>query len=177
MDRTRQFEAAALPHLKTAYNLARWLLRDENNARDVVQDSYLRAFRFFDSFRGGDARPWLMGIVRNTCFSWMREHGRGPEIVEFDEERDGDFYEIVVDRADENPESLLMKKLESVRVNAAIEKLPPVFRETLILRVLEEMAYQEIAQITGVPIGTVMSRLSRARRLMRAALVLVDKEG
>ena len=176
MDRTRRFEAAALPHLNTAYNLARWLVRDEHNAQDVVQDAYLRAFRFFDGFRGGDARPWLMGIVRNTCFSWLREHGHGPEQVEFDEERDSDSFDPTINRADDNPEALLMKKLESSRINAAIEQLPPVFREALILRELEEMSYEEIAQIAGIPIGTVMSRLSRARRLLRAALTVEGKE-
>ena len=176
MDRTRRFEAAALPHLDTAYNLARWLLRDEHSAQDVVQEAYLRAFRFFDGFRGGDARPWLMSIVRNTCFTWLRDHGRGPELVEFDEERGSDAYEPTISRADDNPESLLMRKLESGQVNAAIEELPPVFREALILRELEEMSYEEIAQIAGVPIGTVMSRLSRARRMLRAALTVVGKE-
>lgn len=176
MDRTRQFEAAALPHLNTAYNLARWLLRDEHNAQDAVQEAYLRAFRYFDGFRGGDARPWLMGIVRNTCFSWMREHGHGAEHVEFDEERDSDSFDPTISRAEDNPEALLMKKLESGRVNAAIEQLPPVFREALILRELEEMSYEEIAQIAGIPMGTVMSRLSRARRLLRAALTVDGKE-
>jgi RNA polymerase sigma factor (sigma-70 family) len=176
MDRTRQFEAAALPHLNSAYNLARGLLRDEHNAQDVVQEAYLRAFRFFDGFRGGDARPWLMGIVRNTCFSWMREHGRGPEHVEFDEERDSGSYDAAHSSADDNPETLLMRKLESGRVNAAIEQLPPLFRETLILRELEDMSYEEIAQIAGIPIGTVMSRLSRARRLLRTALTEEGKE-
>jgi RNA polymerase sigma factor (sigma-70 family) len=176
MDRTRRFEAAALPHLNTAYNLARWLLRDEHSAQDVVQEAYLRAFRFFDGFRGGDARPWLMSIVRNTCFTWLHDHGRGPELVEFDEEHGSDSYEPTINRTDDNPESLLMRKLESRQVNAAIEQLPPVFREALILRELEEMSYEEIAQIAGVPIGTVMSRLSRARRLLRAALTVAGKE-
>lgn len=176
MDRTRRFEAAALPHLDTAYNLARWLLRDEHSAQDAVQEAYLRAFRFFDRLRGGDARPWLMSIVRNTCFTWLRDHGRGPELVEFDEEHGSDAYEPTIDRMDDNPESVLMRKLESRQVNAAIEQLPPVFRETLILRELEEMSYEEIAQIAGVPIGTVMSRLSRARRMLRAALTVVGKE-
>lgn len=175
MDRTRRFEAAALPHLNTAYNLARWLLRDEHDAQDVVQEAYLRAFRFFDGFRGGDARPWLMGIVRNTCYSWMRAQGRGPEHVELDEERDSDAADAALSSTDNNPEILLMKKLESSRVDAAIEQLPPVFREAVILRELEEMSYEEIAQIAGIPMGTVMSRLSRARRLLRATLTTVGE--
>ena len=176
MDRTRRFEAVALPHLDTAYNLARWLLRNEHSAQDAVQEAYLRAFRFFDGFRGGDARPWLMSIVRNTCFTWLRDHGRGPELVEFDEEGGRDAYEPTIGRMDDNPESLLLRKLESRQVNAAIEQLPPVFREALILRELEELSYEEIAEISGVPIGTVMSRLSRARRMLRAALTAAGKE-
>lgn len=177
MDRTRRFEAAALPHLDSAYNLARWLLRNEHDAQDVVQDAYLRAFRFFDGFRGEDARPWLMRIVRNACYSWMSAQGREPMQVELDEERDRDVADAELSSTDDNPEILLMKKLERGRVDAAIEQLPPVFREAFILREQEEMSYEEIAQITGIPMGTVMSRLSRARRLLRAALTDGGKEG
>jgi RNA polymerase sigma factor (sigma-70 family) len=166
MDRTRQFEAAALPHLDAAYNLARWLLRDEHSARDVVQEAYLRAFKYFESFKGGDARPWLMQIVRNACFTWLRDQGRGPEQVEFDEERDSS----VEAGSSNNPETLLMHKVQSRQLNAAIEQLPTIFRETLVLRELQEMSYEDIAQIAGIPIGTVMSRLSRARKLLRSAL-------
>ncbi len=172
MDRTRQFEAAALPHLDAAYNLARWLLRDEHSARDVVQDAYLRAFKYFESFKGEDARPWLMQIVRNTCFTWLRDHGRGPEHVEFDEERDshGNPTDGWTGRTDDNPETLLMRKMQSQQINDAIEQLPPLFREALVLRELEDMSYEDIAQIAGIPMGTVMSRLSRARHLLRTAL-------
>ena len=172
MDRTRRFEAAALPHLNSAYNLARWLLRDEHNAHDVVQEAYLRAFRYFDGFKGGDARPWPMGIVRNTCFSWMREQGGATDQLEFDEERDSAALDPSFDLVDGNPETLLLQKLENGRINAAIQQLPVVFREVLVLRVLEEMSYEEIAQIADVPMGTVMSRLSRARRLLRTALTV-----
>lgn len=166
MDRTRQFEAAALPHLDAAYNLARWLLRDEHSARDVVQEAHLRAFKYFESFKGGDARPWLMQIVRNACFTWLRDQRHGPEQVEFDEERDSS----VETGSSNNPETLLMHKVQSRQLNAAIEQLPTVFRETLVLRELQEMSYEDIAQIAGIPIGTVMSRLSRARKLLRSAL-------
>ena len=177
LDRTRLFEAAALPHLNSAYNLARWLLRDEHHAEDVVQEAFLRAFRYFESFKGGDARPWLMGIVRNTSYSWMREHARRAEQpLELDEELENDAYEPGGNQTDKNPETLLMQKHESSRVNAAIERLPAVFRETLVLRELEDMTYEEIAQIAGIPMGTVMSRLSRARRLLRDILTEVIKE-
>lgn len=174
-DRTRRFEAAVLPHLDAAYNLARWLLRDEQSAQDVVQDAYLRAFRFFDGFRGGDARPWLLGIVRNACFTWLGQSGRDP--VEFDEERDNGALDARDELAANDPLHLLARKLERAQVNAAIATLPPLFRETLILRELEELSYDEIAQVAGIPLGTVMSRLSRARALLRAALTSTGKEG
>ncbi len=176
MDRTRRFEAATLPHLNSAYNLARWLLRDEHNAQDVVQEAYLRAFRYFDSFRGGNARAWIMGIVRNACFSWLRAQSHGLEQLEFDEERDGDLMDPTRSPEDDNPATLLSRKMESGRVNAAIQQLPPMFRETLILRELEDMSYEEIAQIVGIPIGTVMSRLSRARRQLRTVLSAPEKD-
>lgn len=170
-DRTHRFEAAVLPHLNAAYNLARWLLRDEQSAQDVVQEAYLRAFKFFDGFRGGDARPWLLGIVRNACFTWLGQSGRNH--VEFDEERDSEAPE----QASNNPQQLLERKLERAQVNAAIATLSPLFREVLILRELEELSYEEIAQVIDIPVGTVMSRLSRARAMLRAALTPTGKEG
>ena len=169
-DKTRRFEAATLPHLDAAYNLARWLLRDDQDARDVVQEAYLRAFRFFDGFRGGDARPWLLGIVRNSCYTWLGASGRDAANLEFDEERDSQESLSGFGGAEDNPERLLLRKVERVRINRAIEELPPLFREVLVLREIEEMTYEEIARVTAIPVGTVMSRLARARGLMRAAL-------
>ena len=173
-DRTRRFEAAVLPHLDAAYHLARWLLRDEQSAQDVVQEAYLRAFRFFDGFRGGDARPWLLSIVRNACFTWLGQSGR--DHVEFDEERDSGALDARDESAANDPLHLLERKFERAQVNAAIAALPPLFREALILRELEELSYDEIAQVAGIPLGTVMSRLSRARALLRAALTSTSKE-
>jgi len=175
-DKTKRFEAAALPHLNAAFNLARWLLRDDQNARDVVQEAYLRAFRFFDGFRGGDARPWLLGIVRNACYTWLHDSGRSAQDVQFDEERDSQPQEPGFAGAGDNPERLLLQKLESARIDAAIESLPLVFREVLILREIEEMTYEEISQVAAIPLGTVMSRLARARGMLRAALGRPDKE-
>lgn len=175
MDRTRRFEAAALPHLAAAYNLARWLLRDEQNAQDMVQEAYLRAFRFFDSFHGGEARPWLLGIVRNTCFTWLSNNAKN-EHVEFDENRDSDALDPAMRQMADEPERLLERKLERAQVNAAIKTLAPLFREVLILRELEELSYDEIAQIINIPVGTVMSRLSRARAMLRTALTQTGKE-
>ncbi len=164
-DRTRQFEAAALPHLGAAYNLARWLLRDEQHAHDVVQEAYLRAFRFFGGLREANARPWLLGIVRNACYDWMRQHQAFAAELAFDEERDS---AAAAPSAD--PAVLWEQRAQRGRVNAAIEALAPRFREVIVLRELEEMSYEEIAQVAGIPIGTVMSRLSRARAALRAAL-------
>ncbi len=169
-DRTRQFEAAALPHLDAAYNLARWLLRDDHNAQDVVQDAYLRAFRFFDGFRGGDARPWLLGIVRNTCYTWLRNNWHPGEQVEFDDERDSEASGSVADRPENNPETLLLQKLEKERIDEAIRALPPVFREVVVLRELEGLSYEQIAETAAIPLGTVMSRLTRARKMLRTEL-------
>jgi RNA polymerase sigma-70 factor (ECF subfamily) len=176
LDRAKQFEALVLPHLNAAYNLARWLLKDDQSARDVVQEACLRAFRYFAGLRGDDARPWLLGIVRNACYTWLHDNGTGREQVEFDEQRDSQEQLAGAAGHDNNPERLLLQKLESARVNAAIEKLPLVFREVLILRELEEMSYEEIALVAGIPAGTVMSRLARARGLLRAALAAPDKE-
>lgn len=165
-DRTRRFEAAALPHLPAAYNLARWLLRDDRQAEDAVQEAFLRAFRFFDDLRGDAARPWLLGIVRNACYDWMRQHRHLADQVEFDELRDsGDAAAAFGD-----PALAWERQARGQRVDAAIEALAPPFREVIVLRELEEMSYEDIARVAGIPIGTVMSRLSRARALLRTAL-------
>ena len=170
MDRTRQFEAAALPHLNTAYNLARWLLRDEHNAQDAVQEAYLRAFRYFDGFRGGDARPWLLAIVRKTCFTWLaRNH---PAEVRGGYDEDQDCAPAWDAPTPLDPEAQALDKATRDSVNQAIAELPLPFREALVLRELEELSYKEIAAIVGAPIGTVMSRLSRARALLHRSPLL-----
>lgn len=169
---TSRFEEIVMPHLDAAYNLARWLVKDQHAAEDVVQDAYLRAFRYFNSFRGDDARPWLLGIVRNTCYSWLQNTKRSPEQVEFDDEIEMDESgEITMAIGhSESPETLLVRKSERMEINTAIQSLPASFREVIILREIEEMPYDSIAQIMHIPIGTVMSRLSRARSMLRAAL-------
>jgi RNA polymerase sigma-70 factor (ECF subfamily) len=158
------FDETVLPHLNAAYNLARWLMRNEHDAQDAVQEAYLRAFRFFALFRGGDARPWLMKIVRNTCFSQLRAHRLMQDVAEFDEN---------VARPDScapNPEEALLQHDSGDLVRKALDALPLKFREVVILRELEGMSYKEIAGITGMPTGTVMSRLSRARGRLRQSL-------
>ena len=161
---TMNFEEAVMPHLDAAYNLARWLTRNEHDAQDMVQEAYLRAFRFFGGFHGTDARAWLLTIVRNTCYTWLKRK-QAPEFS-------CDFEEAVMTKeSDElDPESSHELKVQAQLINEAIEKLPVEFREVVILRELEELSYKEIAAITGIPIGTVMSRLSRARKRLLAYL-------
>jgi len=158
------FEEAVLPHLDAAYNLARWLTRDEQDAEDVVQEAYLRAFRFFSGFRGGDARAWLMRIVRNTCYTWLHANRPLQDAAEFDE----NFFPP--DSRAPNPEEVVLQNDNAALLRKALEKLPPNSREVLILRELEGMSCREIADITGMPVGTVMSSLSRARGRLRQAL-------
>jgi RNA polymerase sigma-70 factor (ECF subfamily) len=162
--RTR-FEDTVVPHLSTAYNLARWLTRNDQDAEDVVQEAYLRAWKFFGGFRGGESRPWLLTIVRRTCYTWL-QHNRAQEpVIEFDEERHS------VASAEANPEALLLHQVETQELRHALEALPVEFREVIILRELEDCSYKEIAAITGVPLGTVMSRLARARQRLQHGLV------
>ena len=165
-----QFEEVLMPHLDAAYNLARWLVKDEHCAQDLVQDAYLKAWRYFDSLRGGDARPWLLGIVRNTCYSWLGEQKRAGQHIEFRDDLEAGEDGLKWVSAQEGPEDSLIRKNDRERLNLAIEALPAVFREALILREIEDMSYDDIARIMQVPLGTVMSRLHRARALLRRAL-------
>jgi RNA polymerase sigma-70 factor (ECF subfamily) len=158
------FERTVLPHLDAAFNLARWLTRNDHDAEDVVQEAYLRAFQFFGSFHGTDGRAWLLTIVRNTCYTWLqRNRVRVPE--PFDEESHS--------RADPaaSPETLLLRGEDKQRVRQAVEALPAQLREVIVLRELEGFSYKEIAGILGVPLGTVMSRLARARERLQQTLV------
>ena len=159
------FEEAVLPHVDAAYNLAHWLTRNDTDAEDVVQESYLRAFKFFGGFRGEDGRSWLLAIVRNTCYTWMQRN-RSPELmVPVDDELPE------LESADLSPEALLIQKADTLMVRRALEELPVEFREVLVLRELEEMSYRDIASITDLPLGTVMSRLARGRKQLQLALI------
>jgi RNA polymerase sigma factor (sigma-70 family) len=158
------FEEAVLPHLDAAFNLARWLTHNKQDAEDVVQEAYLRAFRFFPNFRGGHARAWLMKIVRNTCYTWMNTNRPLQNAAEFDENL---FHP---DSRAPNPEEAVLQKDSGALLRKALENLAPNFREVLILREFEAMSYSEIADITGMPIGTVMSSLARARSRLRQTL-------
>jgi RNA polymerase sigma-70 factor (ECF subfamily) len=154
------FEEVILPHLNAAYNLARWLTRNEHDAQDVVQEAYLRAFRFFDSYRGGDGKSWLLEVVRNTCFTFQRREKRNATSVAFDEAAHTPGEQMP------NAEDAMVKAGKQSILQGCIERLPQVFREVLVLRELEELSYRQIAEIAGLPAGTVMSRLSRARKLL-----------
>jgi RNA polymerase sigma-70 factor (ECF subfamily) len=158
------FEAEVLPHLDAAYNLARWLTHNKQDAEDVVQEACLRALRFFPSFHGGDARAWLLKIVRNTFYTWVQANRRMRGAAEFDENEFGPDSGVL------NPEEVVLQKDSGVTLRKALEKLPANSREVLILRELEGMSYREIAEITGKPTGTVMSSLSRARNRLRQIL-------
>jgi len=166
-DDRRRFETLAMPHLDAAYNLARWLTRDAHDAEDVVQEALLRALRYIGGLRGEGARPWLLQIVRHTCWSWLRQN-RPAESVQLDDP-DEAWRELPAPAADE-PSAIAMRKADRQQINDAIAALPIPYREVLVLRELEELSYGEIARIAEIPIGTVMSRLARARGLMRAAL-------
>ena len=159
------FETAVLPHLDAAYNLARWLTRNDADAEDVVQEAYMRAFKFFGGFHGEDGRAWLLGIVRNTSYTWMQRN-RSPELnMPLDDER------REVEGDDLNPEELLLQKADAQTLRQAVEELPLEFREVLVLRELDELSYKQIAAVADLPLGTVMSRLARARKRLQHILV------
>jgi len=158
------FEKSALPHLDAAYNLARWLVKNEHDAEDVVQESFLRAFKFYGSFRGGDFRKWLLTIVRHTCYTWLKENRSPGNVLPFDEAIHGDVV------AASNQELELMKNADVKLVREAVQDLPVEFREILILREMEGLSYKEIADMANVPLGTVMSRLARARKWLQDRL-------
>ncbi len=171
-ERSRRFQQMALPHLDAAYNLARWLSGNANDADDIVQEAFMRAFRFFDSFRGDTARPWLLAIVRRTWYTEWQRRASSREVGAFDDEIDR-VEEMTIDgwgTSPSDPQALLIREEDARLVHEALAQLPVEFREMLILRELEDMSYRDIAIIADLPIGTVMSRLARARRKLAAIL-------
>ncbi len=170
-DKLALFEQAVLPHLDGAYNLARWLIRNGQDAEDLVQEACLRALKSFEGFRGGDARAWLLTIVRNSCYTWLQQNRRHELTMAFDEEIHS------ADEHSQSPEALLLQSLDAQRVKNALETLPPEFREAIILREMEGMSYNEIAGLCGIPLGTVMSRLARARERLQAILLRTGEQG
>jgi RNA polymerase sigma factor (sigma-70 family) len=164
-DKFSRFETAVLPHLDAAYNLARWLLHNEAEAADAVQDACVRALRFIGSLRGDNGRVWLLMIVRNTCYSRLKREKPRESDSEFDDELHSPEPEI------NNPERLLERSREGQVLRQALAELPEELRETIVMRELEGMAYKEIADIAGIPLGTVMSRLARGRKRLQQALI------
>jgi RNA polymerase sigma-70 factor (ECF subfamily) len=157
-----QFESTVTPYLDAAYNLARWLTGRDEDAQDVVQEALLRAFKFFDGFRGGDSRAWLLAIVRNTAYTWLRQN-RAAQMLSWDDEM---HTEALTDDAEED----VIQSLDHQALHQAIAALPIAFREVVILHDLEGLAYKEVAAVANIPIGTVMSRLARARKQLYLTL-------
>jgi RNA polymerase sigma-70 factor (ECF subfamily) len=170
-ERLKSFEQTVLPHLDAAYNLARWLAGNDHDAQDVAQEACLRALRFFGSFRGENARAWLLTIVRNTFYTWLRNNRPPENIVELGEEG------LAVEDVSVNAEILNSRLGDAETVRRAIAELPVEFREIVILREMEGFSYKEIAELADVPIGTVMSRLTRARRQLQKRLAGEFKPG
>ena len=164
------FQEAVIPHLDAAYNLARWLTRNREDAEDVVQEAYLRALRFFGGFRGGDSRSWLLKIVRNAYYTRLQQNRHEDTATEFEEEIHSG------DAAAPNPETLMLQGADCQLLRRALEELPANFREVLVLRELEGLSYTEIANVADVPVGTVMSSLSRARKRLRESLTFHANE-
>ncbi len=167
----RRFERVAMPHLDAAYNLARWLTQDDHDAEDVVQEALVRAMRYIDGFRGDSARAWLLQIVRNTCFTWLKENRAKNQTTldDFD-----DAAEAIAAPESQEPPAIAMRKADKAQIDAAIAALPVPYREVLVLREIEGLSYKEIATVVRVPIGTVMSRLARARERLQTTLTLAD---
>jgi RNA polymerase sigma-70 factor (ECF subfamily) len=170
MTRLSRFEQIVLPHLDAAFNLARWLTRNDADAQDVVQEAFVRALRYFDRLKGTEARPWLLGIVRNTCYTWLHKN-RPAEMVAVE---DMDVPPPDADVANfanlDTPEVILLQSANRKLVNQALEELPVGYREVIVMREIEDMSYKDIASVAGIPMGTVMSRLSRARELLKRSI-------
>jgi RNA polymerase sigma-70 factor (ECF subfamily) len=159
-----RFEEIALPHLAAAYNLARWLIHNEHDAEDLVQEAFLRAFKSFSGYYGGNSRAWLLTIVRNTCYTWLQQN----RVLRAAEPIEDRLEEVGLDFAD--PEMLLVQSVDAQIVRQALQDLPVEFREVMVLREMEDLSYKEIANVVDLPIGTVMSRLARGRKRLQALL-------
>jgi RNA polymerase sigma-70 factor, ECF subfamily len=172
---TSRFEEAVLEHLDAGYNLARWLVRNEEDARDVVQESCMKALRSFDSMRGSEFRPWFLAIVRNTSFNWL-SRGKGAGAGGRVESLDAGA-EIAADAEECDPQAIAIRAADAELVRRAIEELPELWREVVVLREMEGLSYKEIGKIAEIPIGTVMSRLARGRGRLQELLMKLDREG
>ena len=173
--RVDSFEALVLPHMRAGYNLARWLLRNDHDAEDVTQEAIVRAFRFFDGFNGDNPRAWLLTVVRNSAYTFLQQNRARELGTEFDEVLHSE--PASNGRASETPEVLVLRSAQQRLLSEAVEALPFEFREVFVLREMEGLSYKEIADVARIPIGTVMSRLSRARRQLQAAVGRREQAG
>ncbi len=170
MNDLRSFEAMVLPHLDAAFNVARWLLRDDAGAEDAVQEAVLRAMRHFKSLRGDNARPWFLAIVRNVCFSTFDERSaRNEQYGQAEDEMENSQWRAGMTGI--TPDDILQSGQEKALIDAALRDLPPILREVIVLRELEGMSYEDIARVVAIPLGTVMSRLARARVRLKTWLM------
>jgi RNA polymerase sigma-70 factor (ECF subfamily) len=174
-DQVASFEQVVLPHTGAGYNLARWLLRNDHDAEDVMQEAMVRAFRFFDGFSGTNPRAWLLAVVRNSAYTFLQKNRARELGIEFDEELhsepDSDG------RTPVTPEVLVLRSVQQRSLNEAVDALPVEFREVFVLRDMEGLSYKEIADLVHIPVGTVMSRLCRARRRLQAAIARREQAG
>ncbi len=173
--RVEAFEAEVLPHLRAGYNLARWLLRNDHDAEDVMQEAMVRAFRFFDGFSGNNPRAWLLTVVRNSAYTFLQANRARELGTEFDEAVHSE--PASAGRDSETPEVLMLRSAQQRFLNEAVEALPVEFREVFVLREMEGLSYKEIADVARIPMGTVMSRLARARRQLQAAVARREQAG
>ena len=168
-----RFERELLPHLDAAHNLARWLLKSSDEAQDVTQEAFLRALKYFDSFRGENARAWVLKIVRNSCYSWIKNRPKLESMTEDDEGNLNPEHECALEAAGHGlpgPDARIIEQTDRQLLNDCLRALPAPYREILILREIEQLSYRDISEVTAIPMGTVMSRLSRARTLLRQRL-------
>jgi RNA polymerase sigma factor (sigma-70 family) len=174
LTKRQRFQTTIMPHLNSAYNLARWLTHGHTETEDIVQEACLRAFKFFDGFHGEDGRVWLLGIVRNTFYTWYQQNKMQNQHASFDEDLHG-FNREYFKSNEDNPERVLMQKDSQRILNSALRALSIEFREVMVLRELEELSYKQIAEIVQIPMGTVMSRLGRGRKQLATMLAVSAK--
>ncbi|HEY2527785.1 MAG TPA: sigma-70 family RNA polymerase sigma factor [Xanthobacteraceae bacterium] len=168
-DRARRFRDAALPYLDDVYALARYLMRGSADAEDAAQECYLRASRHFDSYRGPAIKPWLLAILRNVCNAEFARRGKQEIAMDYSEDEPSAEEVPMWQEPQTSPEAVLLRSQDGATIRRLVAKLPPPFREAIVLREVNELSYHEIAEVAGVPVGTVMSRLARARSMLRAA--------
>ena len=175
LDKAQRFRAAALPYLDDVYTVARYLLRNSADAEDAAQECYLRAFRHFETFRGGPIKPWLLAILRNVCRAEYARRGALAAMAAESLDAAEQYADGLWSEAEASPEASALGRLDGETVRRLITQLPDQFRETLVLREINELSYREIADVIGAPVGTVMSRLARARALLREAWIAEEK--